>query len=67
MSRTAARPRQRDDHYFKEWREAVETHVIRLAGCRTDDLPDYDFWAAFWANTTPLTAARDLLKRATEF
>ena len=52
---------------FDEWKAAVNAALLRTIDCEADDLPDYDYAAAYEDGRTPSATARRAIAYARTF
>ena len=55
------------DEKFQAWLQRVDQAMWDQFGCSYQDLPDWDFWAAFEQGTSPSRAAKQIFKHAQTF
>lgn len=53
-------------HNFNAWKKRVDQEIAFRCGLTSDDLPDVDFWAMFYADYEPKLAAEMVLENACE-
>lgn len=49
---------------FDEWRKQVDRIIRHRIGLTADDLPDYDYWQAWYAHMSAARCAREAIKNA---
>lgn len=51
---------------YDEWEQKVDAQMVDTCGMGIDDLPDYDYRAAYNANKTPVQCAKKAIANAKE-
>lgn len=54
-------------HEFEVWRIKVDKAIDDIIGMHSNDLPDFDYWAAFDSGDSPTEAAEAAVKAAMAF
>lgn len=52
---------------FDQWQELVNCWIIARCGLGIEDLPDYDYQAAYRANRDPEAVAKAVIKAARDY